>query len=218
MPSIRDVDATNASKITPFDAVLILVPSMQLVIPITCLVYFLDGTLGASSSLSTARQRCYTKAGEFWSKVNKTIFLSATPGKFELELSNPGKQRLQPIPPTAISSTDDAVREQQCPATDCRSGKPTGRALGWDLIGDLVDAQTVIRPTGITDPPVDIRPSEGQVADLVQECRTRGKRDERVLVTALTKRMAGEDNSRKFRIVYPVCFWGLTRCWYLFRY
>lgn len=64
--------------------------------------------------------------------------------------------------------------------------------LGWDEIGDLVDAQAVIRPTGITDPPIDIRPSEGQVADLVQECKARGGRGERVLVTALTKRMAGK--------------------------
>lgn len=100
------------------------------------------------------------KADEFWSKVDKTIFVSATPGKFELELATLG------------------------------AGKSGG--LGWDEIGDLVDAQAVIRPTGITDPPVDIRPSEGQVSDMVQECKTRGGRGERVLVTALTKQMAGE--------------------------
>lgn len=81
------------------------------------------------------------------------------------------------------------------------SARGKGRAgnsdrLGWDEIGNLVDAQAVIRPTGIPDPPVDIRPSEGQVADLVQECKTRGGRGERVLVTALTKRMAGEMVSR----------------------
>eukprot|EP00752_Nemacystus_decipiens_P003151 g2918.t1 len=98
------------------------------------------------------------KAGEFWSKVSKSIFVSATPGKFELELSTLG------------------------------AGKSGG--LGWDEIGGLVDAQAVIRPTGITDPPVDIRPSEGQVSDMVQECQARGARGERVLVTALTKRMA----------------------------
>lgn len=68
---------------------------------------------------------------------------------------------------------------------------------GWDEIGNLVDAQAVIRPTGITDPPVDIRPSEGQVADLVRECRVRRERGERVLVTALTKRMAGEHQGRR---------------------
>eukprot|EP00903_Cladosiphon_okamuranus_P007567 g7341.t1 len=98
------------------------------------------------------------KAGEFWSKVKKSIFVSATPGKFELELSTLG------------------------------AGKSGG--LGWDEIGGLVDAQAVIRPTGITDPPVDIRPSEGQVSDMLQECQARGARGERVLVTALTKQMA----------------------------
>lgn len=79
-----------------------------------------------------------------------------------------------------------------------RLGKTRGHdngGYGWDLLGDMVDAQAVIRPTGITDPPIDIRPTKGQVADLVQECRTRGKRGERVLVTALTKRMAGESRA-----------------------
>lgn len=108
------------------------------------------------------------QAGEFWSKVNKSIFVSATPGKFELELSTLG------------------------------AGKSGG--LGWDEIGGLVDAQAVIRPTGITDPPVDIRPSEGQVSDMVQECQTRGARGERVLVTALTKQMAGNKRRERLRL------------------
>lgn len=60
------------------------------------------------------------------------------------------------------------------------------------MIEDLVDAQAVIRPTGITDPPVEIRNSENQVSDLVRECKAKRELGERVLVTALTKRMAGE--------------------------
>lgn len=112
------------------------------------------------------------QATEFWSKISRNIFLSATPGKFELELSNPTMTSM----------------------LQASSGKPAGGAsgLGWDEIGNLVDAQAVIRPTGIPDPLVDIRPSEGQVADLVQECRVRRDRGERVLVTVLTKRMAGK--------------------------
>lgn len=78
------------------------------------------------------------------------------------------------------------------PSARGRSRAGKSDRLGWDEIGNLVDAQAVIRPTGITDPPIDIRPSEGQVADLVRECKARGGRGERVLVTALTKRMAGE--------------------------
>lgn len=118
------------------------------------------------------------QADEFWSKVKKSIFVSATPGKFELELSTLGAE-----------------------------GRKYS-ALGWDEIGDLVDAQAVIRPTGITDPPVDIRPSEGQVSDMVEECKTRGARGERVLVTALTKQMAGENRAFSF------CPWQVdTRFW-----
>ncbi|HEY7287333.1 MAG TPA: excinuclease ABC subunit UvrB [Vicinamibacterales bacterium] len=60
---------------------------------------------------------------------------------------------------------------------------------------ELVKAQGVvveqiIRPTGLTDPPIDIRPVKGQVDDLLQEIRSRAERGERVLVTTLTKRMA----------------------------
>ena len=57
--------------------------------------------------------------------------------------------------------------------------------------GGLVVEQ-VVRPTGLLDPPVEVRPIEGQVDDLVEEIRKRAEVDERVLVTTLTKRMAEE--------------------------
>ena len=57
--------------------------------------------------------------------------------------------------------------------------------------GGLVVEQ-VVRPTGLLDPPVEVRPTEGQVDDLVEEIRKRAEEDERVLVTTLTKRMAEE--------------------------
>ncbi|UIJ38590.1 excinuclease ABC subunit UvrB [Desulfobaculum bizertense] len=50
--------------------------------------------------------------------------------------------------------------------------------------------EQIIRPTGLIDPQIDVRPVEGQVDDLLTECRTRRERGERVLVTTLTKRMA----------------------------
>ena len=52
--------------------------------------------------------------------------------------------------------------------------------------------EQVVRPTGLLDPPIEVRPVENQVDDLVEEIRTRAERDERVLVTTLTKRMAEE--------------------------
>jgi excinuclease ABC subunit B len=53
-----------------------------------------------------------------------------------------------------------------------------------------VFAEQVIRPTGLLDPVCDVRPTEGQVDDLIQECLAAAKRNERVLVTTLTKKMA----------------------------
>jgi len=78
---------------------------------------------------------------EFAQRINQIIFVSATPGKYELE------------------------HAQQV-------------------------AQQVIRPTGLLDPEIEIRPLEGQIDDLLGEIKLRKERDERVLVTTLTKRMA----------------------------
>ncbi|MDP4829892.1 MAG: excinuclease ABC subunit UvrB, partial [Cyanobium sp. MAG_185] len=82
------------------------------------------------------------KGSEFWEKAQQTIFVSATPGNWEMEQSS----------------------------------------------GQIV--QQVIRPTGVLDPIVEVRPSEGQVDDLLGEIRVRAEKNERVLVTTLTKRMA----------------------------
>ena len=53
-----------------------------------------------------------------------------------------------------------------------------------------VVVEQIIRPTGLIDPPIDVRPVRGQVDDLLQEIRIRAERHERVLVTTLTKKMA----------------------------
>jgi excinuclease ABC subunit B len=62
--------------------------------------------------------------------------------------------------------------------------------------GEVVEQ--VIRPTGLIDPEIHIKPARGQVTDLVEEIRKRAERNERVLVTTLTKRLA-EDLSNYFR-------------------
>ncbi|MEH2376538.1 excinuclease ABC subunit UvrB [Nostoc sp.] len=82
------------------------------------------------------------KAEEFWQKMNQCIFVSATPGNWELEVS------------------EDHVVEQ------------------------------VIRPTGVIDPEISVRPTEGQIDDLLGEIKDRADLHERVLITTLTKRMA----------------------------
>ena len=86
---------------------------------------------------------------EFEEKLNQVVFVSATPGPYELEHSR-------------------KIVEQ------------------------------IIRPTGLVDPEVEVRPVKGQIDDLLDEIRTRVERNERVLITTLTKKMA-EDLTDYFR-------------------
>ncbi|AWB83932.1 excinuclease ABC subunit UvrB [Corynebacterium liangguodongii] len=79
---------------------------------------------------------------EFASRMGQVVYMSATPGDYELEASG----------------------------------------------GEFVEQ--VIRPTGLVDPSVEVRPTKGQIDDLIEEIRQRVSKDERVLVTTLTKRMA----------------------------
>src|SRR5690606_13419639 len=81
------------------------------------------------------------KWAEFQQRVGQTVYLSATPGSYELERAN-------------------GVVEQ------------------------------IIRPTGLVDPKIVVKPTEGQIDDLLHEIRLRVERDERILVTTLTKKMA----------------------------
>ncbi len=94
---------------------------------------------------------------EFYSKVGQAVFVSATPGSFELE---------------------------RCPNP----------------------VEQVIRPTGLVDPEISVRPTDGQIDDLLGEINARAERNERVLVTTLTKKMA-EDltdylSNREVRVRY----------------
>lgn len=79
---------------------------------------------------------------EFTALLNQVVYVSATPGRYELD-----------------------------------------QAQG-------IVAEQIIRPTGLVDPEVEVRPTRGQMEDLLSECRARITRGERVLVTTLTKRMA----------------------------
>jgi len=93
---------------------------------------------------------------EFEHRVNQVLYVSATPGPYELTKSGGGF------------------------------------------------VEQVIRPTGLVDPEVEIRPVKGQVDDLLEEIRLRAERRERVLVTTLTKRMA-EDLSEYFTEIGVRC-------------
>ena len=77
--------------------------------------------------------------------------------------------------------------EAQAPPTTYVSATPGPYELGKS--GGRVTEQ-VIRPTGLVDPPIEIRPTEGQIPALIQECRERAAKGERVLITTLTKRLS----------------------------
>ena len=84
--------------------------------------------------------------------------------------------------PLSFDEWDDRVGQ-----VVCVSATPGPFELGRS--GGVVVEQ-IIRPTGLVDPPVDVRPVKGQVDDLLHEIRVRAERHERILVTTLTKRMA----------------------------
>lgn len=85
----------------------------------------------------------------------------------------------------------------------CLSATPGPYEL--EKVGGEV-AEQVIRPTGLVDPVIHIRPARGQVADLANEIKRRAEKSERTLVTTLTKRMA-EDLSTYFRDAGMRCKW-----------
>ncbi|WP_078579167.1 excinuclease ABC subunit UvrB [Salipaludibacillus agaradhaerens] len=101
--------------------------------------------------LPSAKDNRPLKFEEFEKHIHQTIFVSATPGPYEID---------------------------HCP--------------------EMVEQ--IIRPTGLLDPLVDIRPIEGQIDDLIEEIRLRKEREERVLVTTLTKKMS-EDLTDYFKEV-----------------
>ena len=90
-----------------------------------------------------------------------------------------------PRPWTTARSTSPSSGAGQ--PGDLRFGDPGALRAGK---GGGVVVRQIVRPTGLTDPEIEIRPVKGQVDDLMEEIRLRAGRDERVLVTTLTKRMA----------------------------
>jgi len=97
---------------------------------------------------------------EFLKRVPQAIFVSATPDDWEVNL--------------ARESARDSKMQSFKDAKNLHDGV----------------VEQLIRPTGLVDPEVEVRPTEGQVKDLIKEILERKKKGERVLVTTLTKRMA----------------------------
>jgi excinuclease ABC subunit B len=129
------------------------------------------------------------KFDEFQRKVNQAVYVSATPDDYELSLaagynviaSEQAKQS------QGLNDNNPATK-QSLPSDE---GGIASEFPRNDGIGDIPNvAQQLIRPTGIVDPSIEVRPTEGQIEDVLKEVRKRVEKGERVLITTLTKRMA----------------------------
>ncbi len=118
---------------------------------------------------------------EFMQMTGQVIYVSATPGPFELRNSIAGNSGWIANPEKIPGSP--ALRVPSQPAA--LKNPPDVHTPGSPLI-----AEQIIRPTGLLDPKITVRPLKGQIDATIELCRTRIEQGERVLVTTLTKRTA----------------------------
>ncbi|MBI4137624.1 MAG: UvrB/UvrC motif-containing protein [Candidatus Sungbacteria bacterium] len=142
------------------------------------------------------------KFDEFTKRTNQTIYVSATPAAYELrkssviarEPASSAGDRGNPVP---LSTNDEIASSASTPPrNDIKVSplsllpkNPQGRVTYSD---DSRVAEQLIRPTGLLDPVVEIKPTKNQIDDLLEQIQTTTKKHQRVLVTTLTKRLAEE--------------------------
>lgn len=115
------------------------------------------------------------KFDEFEKKVNQVVYVSATPGPYELRKS----------------LDENTVAELRVTGSKKKNSKLETSNIEKDLRGVTVVEQ-IIRPTGLLDPLVEIKPIKNQIDDLLEQIQITVKKKQRVLVTTLTKRMSEE--------------------------
>ena len=93
--------------------------------------------------------------------------------------------------PAAMDNRPLKFEEFEAIAGNCIYVSATPAEWELERSGGVVVEQ-IIRPTGLVDPPIEVRPTKNQIDDLLEEIRLRAEKDERVLVTTLTKKMAEE--------------------------
>ncbi|MGC1479247.1 MAG: excinuclease ABC subunit UvrB, partial [Chthoniobacterales bacterium] len=120
---------------------------------------------------------------EFMENTNQIVYVSATPGNFEVINSVVGN--------TGYTPAKGGFKEQHDPTLVAgRDGEVTGRPFDPTTPGAPLIAEQIIRPTGLLDPKIIVRPLAGQIDETIERCRQRIEKGERVLVTTLTKRTA----------------------------
>ena len=131
---------------------------------------------------------------EFMKLTNQTIYVSATPAEFEIQNSVVGnigyvphkRQRIgeNELVPFVLPGGTTSV-SSQISKTDEPPEKFDAHSPGAPLV-----VEQIIRPTGLLDPRITIKPLKHQIDDTIELCRQRVEKNERVLVTTLTKRTA----------------------------
>lgn len=127
------------------------------------------------------------KFAEFMPLTNQLVYVSATPSRFEIENSRVGGPEFIPYKNSKARQAEGPVklRLPRISSTDQPAEKFDVSKKGSDLI-----VEQIIRPTGLLDPKITLRPLGEQIDETIELCRQKTELDERVLVTTLTKRTA----------------------------
>src|SRR5580692_5726236 len=121
---------------------------------------------------------------EFMGMTNQVLYISATPADFEIQNSMVGNDSYIP------HARDRIGQEETEPVLlPILTGRAAGQ-LDVHTPGSRLVVQQIIRPTGLLDPHITIRPLKNQIDETIELCRDRSEKGERVLITTLTKRTA----------------------------
>jgi excinuclease ABC subunit B len=127
------------------------------------------------------------KFAEFMEMTSQRVYVSATPGPFEIVNSRPDNKTFIPVKtkPDQIGYVDRKKLNIRPSGTDDPVESFEVRKAGAQLI-----VEQIIRPTGLLDPVIELRPLKGQIDETIELCRQRVIKGERALVTTLTKKTA----------------------------
>ncbi len=123
---------------------------------------------------------------EFMGLTGQRLYVSATPANFEIENSVAGNTGHKPHKRERIG--DNELVPARLPRIS--GSKQPVESFHPEKKGTDLIVEQIIRPTGLLDPIITLRPLKGQIDETIELCRQRVERDERVLVTTLTKRTA----------------------------
>ena len=126
---------------------------------------------------------------EFMEMMNQLLYVSATPADFELQNSVVGNTGYVPHKKHRVEGEDYGIAAVAGEIALSRTDQPP-ELFDVTTPGARLIAEQIIRPTGLLDPQITIRPLKSQIDDTIELCRQRVEKDERVLVTTLTKRTA----------------------------